>query len=215
MAYKCKICGSSTREIHHPMFGNYHHCLVCDFISKDKDFIVTPKEEFEMYENHNNSIDDPRYVEFFYKFLNRAVFDYVGEGKEGFDFGSGPSPVLAQILEEYHGYRMDIYDLFYATDKSYVGKRYDLITSTEVVEHLEDPMPYFKLFAELLKDDGILAIMTLFHIKDQEDFKEWHYIRDHTHISFYTRKTFEYIAKVVGLKIIYNNNERYITLGKG
>ena len=214
MFHSCKICGFTTREINHPKFGSYHYCERCEFISKDEEYIVSHKEELSIYNNHNNSIEDPRYVEFFYKFLEDAVFKYVGEGKNGFDFGSGPSPVLAQILEKYHDYNMDIYDLFYAKEKTYIGKQYDLITSTEVVEHLINPMPYFKLFFELMKNDGILAIMTLFHKNDDEYFKAWHYIRDNTHISFYTPKTFHYIAKKVGLRIIHTDHNRYITFVK-
>lgn len=214
MNYKCRICGFETREVYQQTFGLYHYCQRCEFISKDEKFIVSSKEELKIYNHHNNSIDDPRYLAYFNRFLQDAVFKYVNKGKEGLDFGSGPSPVLAQTLEKYYDYKMDIYDLFYAKDKVYIGKKYDLITSTEVVEHLRDPMPYFKLFLELMKDDSVLAIMTLFHKNNDKDFKEWHYIRDSTHISFYTAKTFEYIARKVGLKIIYTNNERYITFVK-
>ncbi|MDO9493204.1 methyltransferase domain-containing protein [Acetobacterium sp.] len=42
----------------------------------------------------------------------------------------------------------------------YLGKKYDLLTATEVVEHLDDPLDYFSLFENLLKDDGVLSIMT-------------------------------------------------------
>ena len=72
-------------------------------------------------------------------------------------------------------------------------------------------MEYFKLFTTLLKPQGILAVMTLFHQNDQEHFQDWFYIRDPSHISFFTRNTMEYIAKEVGLKIIYCDNSRYTT----
>ena len=109
---------------------------------------------------------------------------------------------------------MDIYDLFYAKDKTYIGQQYDVITCTEVVEHLKDPMPYFELFSQLLNNNGVLAIMTLFHENEEDSFKEWHYIRDCTHISFYTPKTFHFIAKETGFRIIYTDNHRYMTLAK-
>jgi 2-polyprenyl-3-methyl-5-hydroxy-6-metoxy-1,4-benzoquinol methylase len=109
---------------------------------------------------------------------------------------------------------MDIYDPFYAKEKAYVGKKYDLITATEVIEHISDPLMYFRLFFELMKDDSVLAIMTLFHQNDRERFLNWHYIRDRTHVSFYTPKTIEYAAKKTGLKVIYTDNARYIALKK-
>ncbi|MFH5835045.1 class I SAM-dependent methyltransferase [Proteiniclasticum sp. C24MP] len=211
MNHRCKLCGSEAEVIHHPKIADYHYCSNCEFISKDDRHIVSKEEELKIYNKHNNSIEDPRYVEFFYKFLNDAVFPYTTGGNQGFDFGSGPSPVLAQILERHHNYQMDIYDLFYSPEKVYIGKKYDLVTSTEVVEHLKDPIEHFELFANLLKPNGILAVMTLFHHNDSSHFLNWHYIRDWSHISFYTPKTMEYIASRVGLKIIHTNDIRYTT----
>ena len=101
--------------------------------------------------------------------------------------------------------------MLFRSDKVYLGKHYDLITTTEVVEHLQDPLEYFRLFSKLLKPDGVLAVMTLFHQNDQAHFLNWHYIRDRSHISFYTAKTMKYIASQVGLKVIYSNNKRFTT----
>jgi len=205
---KCPICGSETRIIHHPTIGVFYGCHDCDFIFKSKLDILSEEEELLRYNQHNNSIDDPRYVSYFYRFLDHAVFRYV-KGNKGIDFGSGPSPVLAQILERNHGFEMDIYDLFYSPEKVYIGKKYDLVTSTEVVEHLENPLQYFRLFKDLLKPEGVLAVMTLFHHNNDDHFLKWHYIRDLTHISFYTPKTMRCIAAKVGLKLIYTNDIRF------
>ncbi|GAU76525.1 class I SAM-dependent methyltransferase [Fusibacter sp. 3D3] len=214
MYLNCGICNSETILIKHPKFGDYHKCKKCEFISKDENDHVSVEEEFRIYECHNNSIEDSRYVAFFKNFIEGAVIKYAGDGKKAFDFGSGPSPVLAQILERDYGYEMDIYDLFYAKEKTHIGKTYDLVTSTEVVEHLKNPMPHFENFAKWMKDDAVLAIMTLFHPNEESRFLSWHYIRDSTHISFYTPKTFEYIAKKVGLKVINTDNKRHITFVK-
>ena len=211
MAHKCIICGSSTRIINHPKTADFYYCSTCDFIAKDDQQLISKQQELQIYERHNNSIDDPVYVEYFNRFLKDAVFPFVNNGKLGFDFGSGPSPVLSQILKRDHDYQMDIYDPFYAPDKTYIGKKYDLITSTEVVEHLSDSLMTFRLFVKLLKPNGVLAIMTLFHQQDDEAFLKWHYVRDHSHIAFYTAKTMAYIAKEVGLKMIYTNDCRYTT----
>lgn len=208
----CKICGANTEEIIHEQFRlNYYYCNECEFISKDNRSIVTPEEELKIYNNHNNSIEDPRYVEFFRKFLDNAILNYCSNGRKGFDFGSGPSPVLAMILERDYHFSMDIYDLFYSPHKIYEGQKYDLVTSTEVVEHLLSPLQYFHQFKHLLKEDSILGIMTLFHPKDEESFVNWHYVRDMSHISFYTPKTMEVIAEKVGLKIIHTDFNRYTT----
>ncbi len=207
----CKICGHKTLKIFNKRSGSiYHSCKACDYIFKDEHFILPAEKEFQVYENHNNSIYDPKYVKYFKKFIHSAVLKYCN-GKYGLDFGSGPSPVLAMILERDYGFNMDIYDLFYSPKAVYQGKKYDLITSTEVVEHLKDPLFYFKTFKDCLKKDGLLSIMTLFHPKDYEDFLDWFYIRDMSHISFYTLKTMETIGEKNGLKVIYSDSERYVS----
>ncbi len=208
---ECKICHGSTEKFSHPKIGDFFHCTRCEFISKDERQILPQNEELQLYERHENSIDDPDYVAFFQRFLEDAVFPYENGGSKGFDFGSGPSPVLAQLLERYHDYDMDIYDIYYAPEKVYTGKKYDLITCTEVAEHLENPVRYFRLFAALLKPGGILSVMTLFHNNDEEDFTGWYYMRDLTHISFYTPETLRYIAEETGLEMIHTDGVRYAT----
>ena len=210
--FQCKICGSNTKIMQHPKLGDiYHFCEKCEFISKDEEKFVSQEEELKIYNRHHNSIEDPKYVDYFCKFLDEAVMEYTSEGKAGLDFGSGPSPVLAELLSRNYGYDMDIYDKFYSPLKTYKDNTYDLVTSTEVIEHLEHPIPYFKLFKELMKEQGTLSVMTQFHKCEAEHFWNWHYIRDKSHISFYTPKTMEKIAQLTGLNLIYTNHVRYAT----
>ncbi len=115
--------------------------------------------------------------------------------------GAGPGPVLAELLRK-EGFQTDIYDKYFAPEKVYLNKKYDLITATEVFEHLKDPLSTLKLLKKHLNANGILAIMTLFHQNDDEHFKQWWYRRDSTHISFYTPKTLQYMADLLGMKII-------------
>ncbi|MDD3027822.1 MAG: class I SAM-dependent methyltransferase [Erysipelotrichaceae bacterium] len=211
---KCKICGGNTRVIRHEKFGTFHWCEQCDFIFKDPQDYVTRDEELKIYNNHNNSIDDPRYVAYFKKFIDEAIVATGRNFKTGFDFGSGPSPVLATILERDYGIEMEIYDLNYAPEKVYLGKKYDLVTCTEVIEHLENPQEYFDLLAGLMKQDSLLALMTLFHPDNEADFLDWHYIRDRTHISLFSPKAFAFLGAKSGLEVVYHNDYRYITFKK-
>jgi hypothetical protein len=214
MKNMCKICSNLTREIHHKTFGIYHVCDLCGFISKDKEDHVSAQAQHTIYDSHHNSIEDPVYVAYFNHFLSEAVFPFVNEGRYGLDFGSGPSPVLAQMLTDTYGYMMDIYDLFYSPHKSYINKTYDLITVTEVVEHLENPLDYLSLFRDHLNENGILSIMTQFHHNNDEDFLDWHYIRDRSHISFCNERTFEIIAEKLNLNIIYSDHKKFVTFRK-
>jgi hypothetical protein len=210
MRNSCKICGGKTREVLHEKFKiKYFNCLNCDFIFKGEESLISKEEELKIYNRHNNSIDDPHYVAYFKDFIDKTITPHCPNPKKVLDFGSGPSPVLAMILERDYDFSVDIYDPFYSPEKVYRGKKYDLIVSTEVVEHLKDPLDYSLKFKELLVDDGFLCIMTLFHPNNDEKFKSWRYIGDKSHISFFTLKTMNYIAKKVGLSLVYSDNRRY------
>lgn len=168
---KCKICGFATESFKSNEFHlEFHHCPRCEFIFKDKEDILEEEEELKRYLLHENSIEDERYLDYFQKFIDGTIGKYQLSGNKVLDFGSGPEPVLAYLLETKYNMDVDIYDIFFAPEKVYEGKKYDLITSTEVVEHLEDPIKYFSLFNSLLKEDGYLCIMTLFHRNDKDKF---------------------------------------------
>ncbi|MDD3776214.1 MAG: class I SAM-dependent methyltransferase [Actinomycetota bacterium] len=211
MAGTCKICGSRTTELRcQPSKIIYHVCSNCQYICKDDAFLVSDIEQRQRYQQHNNSLGNPGYRAYFNDFIQAAVIPFCN-GKNGLDFGSGPSPVLALILEEKYGFMMDTYDLFFAPFKIYEDKKYDLVTATEVVEHLANPLKYFRLFKTLLKQDGLLSVMTQFHPSASSKFLKWYYIRDITHISFYTLDTMKHIAEILGLIILYTDNQKYIS----
>ncbi|MBE0450333.1 MAG: methyltransferase domain-containing protein [Clostridia bacterium] len=209
----CKICGNETRKMEVTKDCIiYHYCDQCEFISKDSNYYVTEEQELLIYNRHNNSIHDETYVAYFRNFINKTILKYKSEGTKGLDFGSGPEPVLSELLKRDYGYEMDIYDKFYAPEKTFEGNCYDLVTSTEVIEHLDDPIEYFRLFVRLLEKDGILAVMTQFHPKDDVKFAGWHYRRDPSHISFYTPETIRWIADLVGLEVVFIDRHKNITL---
>ena len=205
----CKICGAKTRKFYDKQFDDdYFYCEVCEFIAKDEAKIVTVETEKEKYDEHNNTYENEGYVNMFRGFLDTSVMPFVTLGKEGLDFGSGPGPVLSQLLTKEYGYDMTIYDLFYAPDTSYKNRQYDLLTCTEVVEHLKNPLDYFKHFKSLVRSGGVIGIMTLWHPKNDEVFCDWHYRRDVTHISFFTPKTMAKIAELLDLEFLYHDEKR-------
>ncbi len=212
MDIACPLCECATRLLTYQKTGAvYHSCSACGFLFKNSAHLLCAPEEEGEYARHHNSIDDPAYVRFFMNFLS-AVLPLAGPGKAALDFGSGPTPVLATLLERDFGYRCDIYDKFYAPRIPYAGKRYDLITATEVIEHIADPIEVFHLFAALMHKDSLLAVMTLFRPKDDADFIGWHYMRDKTHCSFFTPEAMKLLAHKAGLGVVYSDNARYTSL---
>jgi 2-polyprenyl-3-methyl-5-hydroxy-6-metoxy-1,4-benzoquinol methylase len=121
------------------------------------------------------------------------MVEKLNPNQKGLDFGCGPGPTLSALLAE-HGHQVDLYDPFYCNDPSVFQKKYDFICATEVLEHLRDPKREFAALFNMLKRGGWLGIMTKL-VMDQHAFRQWHYIRDMTHISFYRQRTFEYLAQ--------------------
>lgn len=215
MNNSCRICKGPTVKFYHAvMKSDYYSCPYCEFISKDTATQLSVADELTLYNTHVNSIDDPQYVSYFRTFIEKTLLNDCTVGMSGLDFGSGPEPVLAKLLERDYGFKMDIYDLFYSPEKSYTGQMYDFITMTEVMEHLRNPMPYFGLMSTLLKEEGILAVMTNFHHNSEPHFNKWHYTRDQSHISFYTSKTFEVIGQLTGFVIVYCDQVKNVVLRK-
>ncbi|MFZ5648178.1 MAG: class I SAM-dependent methyltransferase [Bacillota bacterium] len=128
------------------------------------------------------------------------------------DFGCGPSPVLKVLLNSL-GISADVYDPFFFPDKVFLNKRYQLITCTEVFEHLKNPLETIALLGSLLDDNGVLAVKTLFHTTCN-DFNKWWYRHDPTHICFYSPRTFEWIGNKFDLNIKKIDNHSICVFGK-
>jgi len=208
----CQICNHPTKVIHQKSFNiDFRYCWHCEFLFKDPKDYITVEEEKVIYDRHENSIDDPRYIAFFQKFLEESLFPYIAPQSTGLDFGSGPQPVLATLLRDKYSYEMDLYDLHYHNIEIPQDKEYDFITCTEVIEHIDHPLDTFEFLKSHLKVGGVLAMMTMFHRKDEAFFMNWHYMRDMSHISFFTEKTLRYIAEILGLEVLYCDGKRHIT----
>ncbi len=195
--YACPLCrNENTSFFHFSENRPYHHCIQCDLVFVPSPYFVTWEEEKAKYDNHQNSPDNNGYVTFLDRLL-KPLQCHLPAGSRGLDFGSGPGPTLHILMQE-RGFEMDIYDCFYAPDESVFEKQYDFITSTEVIEHLHDPMSELARLWALLKPDGELGLMTAFRV---EDFACWYYKRDLTHIRFFTPRTFAWIAKELGAQL--------------
>ncbi len=214
MGVSCIVCQNETDAFTHPRTGVvFHACPVCSLIFKDQKHFPTSEAEFAVYENHENSIDDARYVNFLRNFLEASVYPYKKSGR-ALDFGSGPSPVLKKILETDGDFDVTIHDAFYAPDEHYKNRTYDIITMSEVIEHVHRPRETIGALSDLLEPGGILSIMTLFYPIDRNRFFDWFYIRDPSHVAFYRPDTLSFMAKMNGLVMIDTNGYRYATLKK-
>jgi hypothetical protein len=188
----CILCTEHTAEWLCEADGvDYLHCSTCDLIFVQPGQRLDPDEEKSRYDLHENDPSDLHYRNFL-----SQLFDPLSEklepGSFGLDFGSGPGPTLSVMFEE-KGHRMNIYDPFYADDPSVLEETYDFITTTETAEHLFHPRKEFDRLWKILKPGGYLGIMTKI-VPSLKEFPDWHYRKDDTHVTFYSEKTFAWMA---------------------
>ncbi len=203
--HPCPLCRhNSQEEYYHDQRRNYFVCLHCHLVFVPSAQYVSEAEEKAAYDHHQNSPADPGYR----RFLGRLFFplqDKLAPKSHGLDFGSGPGPTLSIMLEE-TGHTVTLYDHFYARNPVALQQSYDFITATEVVEHLHDPATILSQLWTLLRPEGYLGLMTKL-VRDQEAFAKWHYKNDLTHVCFFSRSTFEWLAEQWHAKLEFFHND--------
>ena len=191
----------------------YYHCNHCGYNFKSpecyQDF-TTQKERYNLHENDEN---DPGYQAYFQRFLVFTL-PLLDKPKTALDFGCGRSSLLASLLQK-EGIACDYYDPISHPDTLKEKKKYELIVSTEVFEHLHQPKVVFENLLERLEESGYLAIQTQFHSNDVEAFKKWYYHQDPTHIVFFTAHTFRVLCREFDCEFIADNGKNMVLMRKG
>ena len=166
-------------------------CLNCFLVFVAETAHLSLVGEKAIYDLHQNNLLDEGYQKFLTR-LRTPLLPYLKTSSHGLDYGCGPAPLLARLMEN-AGHPMAVYDPFYASDESVLNQRYDFITCSEVAEHFRQPQSEFQRLFGLLNSDGILAIMTK-RVTNQDAFSRWHYKNDLSHISFFSETTFLWLA---------------------
>jgi 2-polyprenyl-3-methyl-5-hydroxy-6-metoxy-1,4-benzoquinol methylase len=201
----CPLCAASdTADYYRDRVRAYRQCRLCLLIFVPRDYHLSAGAEKAEYDKHRNSITDPGYRRFLQR-LAQPLSERLPPACTGLDFGCGPGPALADILRG-AGFTIECYDPYYYPDRRPLQQRYDFITATEVIEHLAHPREELPRLWQLLRPGGILGLMTKLVI-DRSRFSRWHYIRDPTHIAFYSRYTMVYIATMLEADIEFIDND--------
>ncbi|MYD52191.1 MAG: class I SAM-dependent methyltransferase [Dehalococcoidia bacterium] len=200
---QCPLCLSTGAALFHTstqknLERDYHHCDTCDLVFVPPKFHLDPDDARERYLTHDNDPDNPDYR----RFLSRLWDELrprLPQGARGLDYGAGPGPALAAMIEE-DGHSAALYDPLFHPDDTVLARTYDFITCTETVEHFATPRADFLRLNELLAPGAYLGIMTDI-LEDIRKFPDWYYHRDPTHLAFYTRRTLHWIANWLGLEL--------------
>ncbi len=193
---QCSVCGHpGLRDFQQVDERCYRRCLRCSATLMDPAGWLSEQDERAVYALHDNRPEDPRYRSFLHR-LAGPLLEVLAPRQQGLDFGCGPGPALAQMLEE-AGHEMALYDPAFFPDRSVLARQWDFIACTEVVEHLRHPLAVFRQLDQMIRPGGWLGIMTCFQT-DDDRFANWFYRRDPTHIVFYQEATFQWLAKQFG-----------------
>ena len=152
------------------------------------------------YRLHRNDPDDAGYRSYLEAFIERAVAPFVRAGSRILDFGSGPRPVLARMMEE-RGWPVALYDPHFAPDARSLRGPFRLAVVHEVLEHVPRPYATLVRLRRRLAVRGLIAIRTRWAPQDPAGFARWWYREDPTHVSFFAPSCFRALAARLGCGI--------------
>ncbi|WP_413285456.1 class I SAM-dependent methyltransferase [Vibrio sp. MA40-2] len=201
----CPLCeDANSKHYHKDTKRDYFQCDRCKLVFVPMDQRLDSDAEKLIYDLHENSPSDEGYRRFLSRF-SVPLSERLSPKSSGLDFGCGPGPALSMILQE-SGYNMSLYDIYYYPDREALKKTYDFLTATEVIEHLYYPNIVWQDWLNLVKPSGWIGIMTKL-VVDVEAFSKWHYKNDLTHVCFYSRATFQYLAERDKLQLEFVGND--------
>jgi hypothetical protein len=207
----CPLCGSRRSLV--PVRGadarRYFLCDECRLIFVDAREHLSPQDQLARYRTHRNGIEHPGYVAFLRRIVD-PMLEHLDGTMRGLDFGCGPGPTIAPILEQ-HGIFCANYDPLFAD--SALEPPYDFIFATECFEHFSSPGSEVRRLHALLRAGGCLGVMTE-QWTDLPAFGRWCYTRDATHICFFHAKTFEYLCATFGFECVWTDGARALILKK-
>jgi hypothetical protein len=197
---ECRLCGGQVSEL--TLKGRkYGDCPECGYLQLDAALLPDAEVERKRYLLHDNDPGEPGYRAYLSSFIDRALIPHLSPGSRVLDFGSGPIPSLAAILGEY-GYDVRSWDPFFAPDSEWEDETWDAIILHEVAEHLHDPAASFRKIAPRVRKGGIVAVRSRFRPESPSDLESWWYLRDFTHVGFFSPRSFATIALFAGFSLI-------------
>lgn len=217
---RCPLCGAPALEdrwtidrLGRPIL----RCGRCSLAWVPEHARVDETRERERYLEHNNDRDNPAYRAYLWRFIEAAITPWLEPPARILDFGSGPVPVLSEILAD-QGFRVASYDPFFAPDTAPLeaaAAGYDAVVLLEVVEHLFNPGRELERIMGLLTPTGYLAMRTSLRPLGDGEFAGWWYTTDRTHVTFLAAETIEWMCRFFGLRWVHRAPGEIILLRRG
>jgi hypothetical protein len=208
----CTLCGSKKvskiNSLSQPL-RLYYSCDECHLIFTDPKHHLSREEEKNRYLVTSQQQDKSVHDHDLHEIIDPAL-KYITPEMKGLDYGCGPEPLLSEILTE-KSFRCYNYDPLF--DFGHPEEVYDYIFATECLENFFVPANDLHKIDELLKIGGYLFVTTA-QTPKIENFDKWSYKDEPTHVSFYSKATFDYIAKKFNYNIVYNDEKRCVIFQK-
>lgn len=212
----CKICGKEStlfisKKILKKFQIGYYKCNSCGFVQTEKPYWLN-----EAYESSFNLSDTgTAYRPMLCANIIQFVLPYITNIKGVFLDYAGGYGLFTRIARDM-GFDFFTYDKystnlmargFELKENEVFKKRFDLVTSFECFEHLENPLQDISKICSVTDN---LFFSTLLVPKTKLEFENWWYLGlDHgQHISLYTVKSLQFIAKSQN-KYYYNVFDSY------
>ncbi len=204
---KCKICDQNSdiafvTKILNKYDVKYYQCTACGYLFTEKPFWLE-----EAYKNPINLSDTGIMLRniFFSRVASIILFFHFNRTKKFLDYAGGYG-IFTRLMRDigfdfywHDDYTQNLLARGFEMKNDHI--KYELLTAFEVFEHFENPIQEIKKMLNL--SDNILFSTVTYSCKIP-DIDWWYYGFDHgQHISFYSTRTFEKIASLLGLK--YSN----------
>lgn len=215
----CNICKSKTKKIFNSEILNkynieYFKCLNCGLIQTEKPYWL--KEAYEEPINisdtgillRNSNLSEITSI---------IIYLWLDKNKKFLDFAGGYG-VFTRIMRDIgfdfywnDPYTENIFAKGFEETKNNMNN-FELVTAFEVLEHTTNPIEEIE---SLLSISSNILITTFLTPEKSLPSKEWFYygFKHGQHITFFSKKTLEYIAKKYNL-YLYTNNKNVHLLTK-
>jgi hypothetical protein len=213
---KCKVCGSDTEFKFEKLVLNkydvkYYQCNSCMFLQTEKVYWLNEAYSSAITKQDIGLV----YRNLLYAPIVSSIIKlFFNSNKKFLDYGGGYG-LFVRIMRDFgfNFYRFDTYceNIFAEGFDEVDSEKYELLTSFEVFEHLENPLQ--EIDKMLLKSKSILFSTEL---QPSNDIEKWWYVMPETgqHISLFSFDSLKFIALKYNLNLYSNGKTLHLLTDK-